>query len=466
MNHELMANHLVNVDEPLEAMVLGSVINFPKLASTMVQYIKKPVVFYNRQHQAVYQAIVSLYQEGEPIDLVIINRWLRANKAEETIDAVFLTELTGQGNLNSIYRHCNLLFQLAIKRYLASYGADLRRLSLEADTDPLKLLSTLAGNIDSILGNLASMQEKTANDYMNEVFTDIIEKQDGRKKGILFDVKELDERTGGFAPGNYIVLAAGTGMGKTGFMIHAIRHQCLIEKNPIGVVTLEMSGAEYMARLIAAETDYSNSELNRAMSVDVSTLYQRTGRLVDMPLHIHDKPVESIELQYIIREWVRRKKVKMVVIDYIQLVEDPRYPNARDRVSAMSRALKNLARELGIVIVAVSQMSRDWEKRKEFDKRPQLSDLKETSQLEQDGNAVLFLFRPFKYGLQYEDGSADEHTMELHALKLRGARATDRDDPWLLDYDGACNRLARFASLRYGTLTPIADINENREPNF
>ncbi|MCK8493143.1 hypothetical protein M0L20_14835 [Spirosoma sp. RP8] len=465
MKYELIPNHLVNVDEQLEATVLGSVLNEPSMAGVMLKYIRKPAVFYNRLHQLVYEAIATLYLQSEPIDLVIINRHLRTQKADEAIDYYFLTELSNKGYLNIIDSHCLSLLQLSIKRYLSQYGADLRKSALDPGSDPVALLSKLNEDADAIMGNLTSMRKKTANDYMKEVYDDIIEKQSGQKKGITFGVKEIDERTGGFPPGSYIILAAGTAMGKTGFMIHAIRHQCLVEKNAVGCVTIEMSGADYMARFFAAVSDYSNSELNRATTIDLNKLYNRTQVLADMPLHIHDVPLESLELQYIIREWVRRQNVKMVVVDYIQLVEDPRSLNTRERVSNISRSLRNLARELGIVIVAISQMSRDWERRKDFDKRPQLSDLKETSQLEQDATAVLFLFRPSKCGLQYEGGIVDEHTMELHALKLRGARATDRDDPWLLDYDGACNRISRYGTMRLGGFSALSGEEEDK-PHF
>ncbi|WP_338876946.1 DnaB-like helicase C-terminal domain-containing protein [Spirosoma sp. SC4-14] len=464
MNTELMPNYLINVDEQLEAMLLGSVLNAPHLTGNLLKYIKKPSVFYNPRHQAVYKALSTLYQQGDPIDLVLVNRWLQSNQADNSIDAYYLSDLVNQGHLTGIDRHCLQLFKLAIKRYLGQYGGELRRKAMEPHTDPLELINLLTADVDTILGAISSMQEKSAKDFLKEVFNDLEDKQAGRKRGLTFGVTDLDDRVGGFAPGNYVVLAAGTGMGKTGFMVHVIRHQCLVEQNPIGVVTLEMTGAEYMARLVAAESDYSNSQLNRA-NVDIDTLYQRTQRLVNMPLHIHDKPLESVELQYIIREWVRRKKVKMVVLDYLQLVKDSRYPARIDRVSNLSMDLKALAGELGIVIVAISQLNRDFEKRKDFDKRPMLSDLKESSQLEQDATAVLFLFRPFKYGLQYEDGSADVHTMELHGLKFRGAQPTDRHEPWLLDYDGACNRVARFGSLKYGRLTPLSELDDV-DPQF
>lgn len=442
----LQPNYLVNVDEALEAKVLGSVLNEPRLTGVLLKYIKKAAVFYKPAHQCIYEAVSKLYHRADPIDLLTVSRQLTT--AGANVDVAELADLTTGAYLSQVDTHCLILFQLAIKRFLGNYGAKLQQAAYSSTSDPLKLLHKINDDVDLILGNISSIAEKTANDHLRQVFADIEDKQAGRKRGITFGITALDERTGGFAPGNYVVLAAGTGQGKTGFTTHIVRHQCLIEKNSVGVVTLEMTGAEYMARLVAGETNYSNSEINRAHSINVGQAIERSSRLVDMPLYIHDKPVESIELQFIIREWVRRHGVRLVIIDYLQLVRDSRYAKAHDRVTNLSVDLKALAADLGIVILVLSQLNREFEKRRGIERRPMKSDLRETGQIEQDANAILFLFRPHLYDIQYEDNSVDKYTLELHGAKFRSADPTDRHDPWLFDYDGACNRIEKFGTMR------------------
>ncbi|SOD81091.1 replicative DNA helicase [Spirosoma fluviale] len=448
MNYELTTNHLVNVDEHLEAAILGTILSEPRQAGTMLNIIRKRSIFYSTRHQLVYDAIAELYAQDKPIDLVIVNRWMRAHKADQDISTSYLLDLMGQSYLTTIEPHCLILFQLAVKRYLGQYGRDLSRYAIDPAIDAFALISRLSTDIDAIMTNVTAMQRKTANDYLRESFQDIEDKKAGRKTGITFGIKQLDERTGGFSEGNLVVLAAGTGQGKTGVATHVIRHRCIDLQSPTGVVTLEMTGKEYMDRFIAAETSYSNSEINKGIGVDEMVLFNRTRRLVDLPLYIHDKPDEFPQLVLIIREWVRQHKVKVVVIDYLQKIKDSRFIKALERVTRHSGDLKDLAAELGIVILLLAQFNRDWEKRKEWDKRPMMSDLKESSSIEQDANAILFLFRPDRFGLQYADLTCDKYTMELAGAKFRGAEPTDRDDPWLLDYDGACNRLAPFNTLK------------------
>lgn len=467
MKPEFIPNHLINVDEALEATVLGSVLNQPRLAGDLLRYVRKRAVFYKPEHQHIYDATAALYTAGEPIDMKLVANWLKQQGQGERLGLIDLVELSTNAYLPSIDSHCLILFQLAIKRFLAQYGQRLARAAHDPTTDALALLARVNTDVDDILGNISSIGEKSTDDYLKQVFSDIEEKKAGRKKGVTFGIQELDERTGGFAPGNYVILAGGTGQGKTGLVVNLIRHQCLDEKNHVGLFSLEMTGAEVMARLLAAETDYSNSEINRAHGLQWTTLLHKSARLQGMnTLHIHDKPVQSLELQYKIREWVRRYGIKIVIIDYIQLVKDSRYKSAYDRLTNLSPDLKALAQELGIVIVAVSQLSRAFEKRDGIDKRPMASDLRESGQLEQDANAILMLFRPGKYDIQYEDNSVDEFTMELHGVKFRGAKPTERNNPWLVDYDGACNRIARFGSLQFGSeLTPLSQLKLD-EPNF
>lgn len=455
---EVLNNYLVNVDLRIEATVLGSAINQPQLVASLLKTIQKPSVFYDPFHQQAYQAIARLYEQGEVIDLVTIRNYLKKQGHDPVEAFTKLISLTENAYAVSIDHHCKILYELAVKRYMGQYGQRLVHAANDPTTDALQLLERLNGDVDGIMGSIAAMGERQVSDYLRDVFTELDAKKAGKRTGLTFGIDLLDQRTGGWEPGNYVILAGGTGQGKTGFCTHIIRHRCLELNSPVGLFSLEMSGSEVLKRLIASETNYSNSEINRG-AVDLALIHKQASSLAQMPLYVHDKPVQALDLQFKVREWVRRYGVKLVIIDYLQLIKDPRYKSAYERVSNLSMDLKALAQELGIVILALSQLSREYEKRKGWDMRPKLSDLRESGQLEQDANAVLMLFRPHKYGLEYEGGGVvNEHTLELHGLKFRSAKATERESPFLFDYDGATNKLLRYGALSNGFSPNGADM--------
>jgi replicative DNA helicase len=437
--------HLVNVDLELEAAVLGTVLTTPVKAVDLLRYIPKPGVFYGRFHQQVFEAIADLYGQGLSCDSLAVSQWLR----QHGYDRRELAGLTGQGGYYELAPKCLYLYELAIKRYLGQYGQRLLRASADPATDALGLLQRIDGDIDSILDSIQAMKRPTVKDHLREFMTDLEQKaqHDGPYTGLSTGIRILDEQTNGLKPGGFYVLGAGTSVGKTAVAGHLVKHQVLEVGNPVGLFTLEMKGKEILSRFVAAETGYSNYELDCGKGLDQRRIQDVVTRLSEVPLYIWDKPIELLQLKYQAAEWKRRHGIKLLVIDYLQLIKHSLVKSRYDRVSDISSTCKELAQELDVAVLALGQLNRDHDRREGWKKRPKLSDLRESGQIEQDSDGVMMLFRPHRYGLTYQDRSViiTEQTLEIHLPKWRNGIPTDENDPLLAFYDAPTNRVGSQA---------------------
>ena len=397
--------------------------------------------------------MASLYEQGLEIDLISVKKeYQRMGFGQEGIEtstcwansiAGYLAELMACGTLyNRLGQKCLILLQLAFKRYLWQLGARIMQQAGDPTTDALALIDQGREWFDKMLEDIQSIGEKNALSYLTAVLNQIEQQQLSPESlaGLATGIIALDKLTAGLKASNLIVLAARPAMGKSAVALFIIRHITLTLDLPVGLVTLEMSGQEVMQRLVAMETGYSNFQLDRA-DCDLATVHRKVGRLSRIPLHIHDKPITLTELRLKAFDWKRRHKIGLLILDYLQLVEVVGAKTETEQVSKVSRVLKELASELGIPVLALSQLNRESETRKDFDKRPMLSDLRQSGQIEQDANAIWFLFRPHYYGLNYPDGSATDQTLEIHVAKSRNGPTTERDNPLLVRYDKAINML-------------------------
>ncbi|UFH54706.1 replicative DNA helicase [Spirosoma sp. KNUC1025] len=447
---QLTSSHLTNVDEEGEACVLGSVIVENGLASTLLTILPKPSAFYLRKHQLIYEAIAWIYAEGLEVDIFTITNYLRSHKLLDEVSLFELTEIAGKGVPGNFEYKCRILFQLALRRYLHLYGSKLARTCLDTSVDPLLMLNRVQDDLSQIMGQLATQQETGPENYLAKVLSDLEARQQGRAPGLTTGIPLLDTRTGGFEKGNFVIIAARPATGKSAFLLHWLLHHLLELKQSAGLFTLEMKGHEIMRRALAHQTGFSNFQLQQGKSLDMNRIHQHVGTLAQMPLHLRDSSIQLPELLSTAREWHRRYGISLLAVDYIQLVRDSRYPKAYDRVSEVSTSLKSLAQDTGMVVVGLSQLSRECEKRPKWEKRPVLGDLRESGNLEQDANNVLMLFSPHRNSLNYEDGSATESTLEIHALKLRNGKPTQAgadpgdNGPLVVQYDAPTNRFNNY----------------------
>ena len=318
----------------------------------------------------------------------------------------------------------------------------------------------MQADLAQLIAQLSNQNEKGPGDYLREVLADLEERQQGIRHGLTTGIPILDNRTGGFQPGNFVILAARPSTGKSAFLVHWLLHHLLDLQQGAGLFTLEMTGKEVLSRKLAYQTGYSNFQLQRDDKLDLNYIHQKLGGLPTMPLHIWERSIQLPELLNTAREWHRKDGISLVAVDFIQLVRDSRYNKALDRVTEVSTNLKALAQDTGMVVVGLSQLSRECDKRSGWDRRPVLSDLRDSGSLEQDANNVLMLFSPHRNNLRYDDGSSNEHTLEIHALKLRNGKPTqpgpDPGDngPLVVNYDAAVNRILSRSD-RPGQDTPV-----------
>ncbi|MCK8493556.1 hypothetical protein M0L20_16945 [Spirosoma sp. RP8] len=454
MNPQLSSNHLINVDEDLERVILGSVLAEPARLHDLLRLVPKANAFYSPKHQLLYTALSALYAEGQSVDLMSVSHYLRTHKLLDKLPLHELAEIMGQGVPGNFEAKCRILFQLALRRYLHQYGGKLYRAALDPSVDALTLINSVQDDLNQITAQLMTQDERGPEHFLAEVLADLDARQRGLPPGLTTGIPILDNRTGGFEPGNLVILAARPSTGKSALLVHWLLHHTLTLQQGAGVFTLEMKGKEVMRRALAHQSGFSNFELQQGTGVDMPRIHQHVGGLAQIPLHIRDLSIQLPELLSTAREWHRRHGISLLAVDYIQLVRDSRYPRTYDRISEVSTSLKTLAQDTGMVVVGLSQLNRECEKRTGWDRRPVMGDLRDSGSLEQDANNILMLFSPHRNGLRYDDGSSNEQTLELHALKLRNGKPTqaggDAGDngPLVVGYDAPTNRILSASDTR------------------
>lgn len=445
-----MPDHFVNVDEDLEAAILGSVLAEPNRLHDFLRLLPKATAFYIPKHQYLHAAFATLYRSGQLIDIYTVTNYLRTNNLLGKLSAYELTEIAGRGVPGNFEGKCRILFQLAMRRYLHRYGSKLASSCLNPTLDAMEMLNRVQDDLSQIMTQLVTQDERGPAEFLKEVLEELDARQAGQSPGLTTGIPLLDQRTGGFEKGNFVILAARPSTGKSALLLHWLLHHTMTLKEPAGVFTLEMKGREIMRRALAHSTGFSNFELQRGKGIDMQRVHQQVGPLADMPLKIRDLSVQLPELLSTAREWHRRQGITLLAVDYLQLVRDSRYSKAYDRVSEVSTSLKALAQDTGMVVVGLSQLSRECERRTGWDKRPMLGDLRESGNLEQDANTVLMLFSPHRNNLIYDDQSSTKQTLEIHALKLRNGSPTQAgsnpgtNGPLVVRYDAPTNRIGQW----------------------
>ena len=413
-----MQNRKIPNDPELEAIVLGGMLIEQRGVSEVVEVVKDTNVFYTHKNALVYDAIISLYKSSQGVDMMTVKTELqRIGKLKEAGGGGYLVELTERVSSSAhIQNHAILLMQMYVKRKSIEVGYNLAEQSYEEDTDIFELLDGSYKELDKISDWLSIKQPKALGDYLTEVL-----KTKAERAGIPTAVRDINLKLNGYQPSDLVIIAGRPAMGKTAYALSDALHQARLGC-PVGIFSLEMSARQLTARLFANYAGIDSNKLaigtlsQSEMDVAVS-LRPSFGKL---PLYIDDEPfLTLLSLKIKAKKWVREKGVKIIYIDYLQLISNSQRGRTRDQeISEISRTLKGLAKELDIPIIALSQLSRGVEAR--GDKRPMLSDLRESGAIEQDADNVLFLYRPEYYGIpQWEDGSPTANEVEVIISKFR-----------------------------------------------
>ena len=395
----------------LEEAVLGAIMLEKGAFDTIVE-ILKPECFYTESHQRIFRAMQSLAQDNLPIDLLTVVERLKFREDLDLVGgAYYVSKLTNSVvSSANIDAHSRIVLQKFIQRELIRISGEIIGDAYEDSTDVFDLLDDAESKLFQITNN----HLRKNFDEINTVLVKTIERiEDMRNRdeditGVPTGFPTLDKLTYGWQPTDLIVLAARPSVGKTAFALNLARTAALHSTKPtaIGFFSLEMSAGQLVQRILSAESEIWLEKISRGKleEHEMQQLYKKgVDRLSKAPIFIDDTAALNIfELRAKCRRLKNKHNVGLIIIDYLQLMSgtgDSRNGNREQEISRISRDLKGLAKELQVPIIALSQLSREVEKRKEGNKIPQLSDLRESGAIEQDADVVMFLYRPEYYDI-------------------------------------------------------------------
>lgn len=413
----------------LEEAVLGALM-LEKDALNVVVEILKPESFYREAHKDIYEAIIDLFNKSEPVDILTVTNQLRKNgKLELVGGAYYISELTSKvSSAANVEYHARIITEKSIKRDLIRIASDVHKEAYEDTTD----VFTLLDKTEQALFEVSEVNIRKNYADMSSLMHEAIVELEAKKRhadgltGIPTGFTNLDRVTSGWQRSDLVIFAGRPGMGKTAFIVSAMRNAAVDFKRPVAIFSLEMSSIQLVNRLISAEAELDSEKIKKGSLEDYEweQLIHKTAKLSESPIFIDDTPALSIlELRAKARKLVAQHNVELIIIDYLQLMSGDTSKNTsgnrEQEIASISRALKNIAKELNIPIIALSQLSRAVEVRG-GDKRPQLSDLRESGSIEQDADMVCFLYRPEYYNITTdEEGNSLQGIGEVIIAKHR-----------------------------------------------
>ena len=391
----------------LEEAVLGAMLIDEKGVNEVID-ILSPEVFYKKSHQLIFESIQRLFRESEPIDRLTVSADLKKNKNFEIVGGDFYLIGLSQKVSSSahIEYHSRIIQQKFIQRKLITISNEIISKSYNESTDVIDLLDEAESKLYDIAQNNIKGSSETAQNLVIQAKNRIEEigNREGSLSGISTGFEKLDRLTSGWQPSDLIIVAARPGMGKTALALSMARNVSVQKKIPVAFFSLEMSSVQLITRLISSETGLSSDKLRTGKLADHEwqQLNIKVSDLESAPLYIDDSAALTIfELRAKARRLASAHDIKLIVIDYLQLMNlgsSNKAGNREQEISTISRNLKALAKELNIPVIALSQLSRAVETRGGT-KRPILSDLRESGAIEQDADIVSFLYRPEYYGI-------------------------------------------------------------------
>lgn len=403
-----------------EESVLGSVL-IDLEAIIKIGEILRPDAFYSPAHQAIYQAMETLYENRSPIDAVTLTNQLKKQKQLKIAGgASRIAELSNLvSTAANVEHYAKLIIESHVKRRMIKLAGDLSEKAFDPSVESGELMDLAEQRVFKVSQTRSDKSFTPLKDTLVESFErlDELQRSGGELRGVPTGFADLDRVLAGLQRSNLIVLAARPGMGKTALSLNIAHYVAAVAGKKVGFFSLEMSKEELVDRLLVSQADIDAWKLKtgRLDQQDFLKLSDAMGVLADAPLFIDDTPGMSIyEMRTKARRLATEQNIDLIVMDYLQLAHGQTRDNRVQEVGEISQGLKNIARELKIPVIALSQLNRAVESRGE--KAPQLSDLRESGSIEQDSDVVMFLYR--------EDEDIRE-AMKLKIAKHRnGALAT------------------------------------------
>ena len=390
-----------------EAAVLGAMLSSREAVSKSIQWLK-PDHFYKIGHQKIFSAMVKLFNDNEQIDTISVSDLLKKQKVLESVGgAYFLTGLVESiPTTANVESYAKIVLEKSLLRQLIKVAQDLSNEAYDDHRKAGDILDRVERSIFSITQSGLRGGFQPIDKILHESFEqlDSISSKEGGVIGVPSGLTDLDEVTAGFHPGDFIVIAGRPSMGKTALALNIARNAAIDHKIGIGFFSLEMANNQLAMRLLCTEAKVDShlvrtGNLPRNQWVNLST---NVGTLAEAPIYLDDTPgISVLELRAKARRLKAEKDVGLIIVDYLQLMQGPASESRQQEISNISRSLKGLAKELNLPVIALSQLSRAVENRS--DRRPLLSDLRESGAIEQDADVVIFLYRPFLYTQEDSD---------------------------------------------------------------
>ena len=419
-----------------EQSVLGSMLLSKDAILTATEIIQDSKEFYNPQHQQIFSAIVELFKENKPVDLITLSSKLKdSNTLERVGGSSYLTELVGLvPSYTNIKHYCNIVQEKALLRELINASTDLMNECYEPSKEPEQILETAEKRIFDI------SQRKSTGDFIHiqQALVSTLEKIEEVQKnssnitGVSTGFRDIDNITAGLQRSDLILIAARPSMGKTAFALNIAQNAAVKGGKSVALFSLEMSKELLTQRLLCSEAHIDSQKLRTGNldDKDWEKLAYASSNLSKSKIFIDDTAgVGIMEM----RSKCRRLKIEhgldLIMIDYLQLMEGSKKSESRQQeISEISRSLKALAREMDCPVVALSQLSRAPDAR--ADHKPILSDLRESGAIEQDADVVMLLFRNY----YYSKDPAERRLAEVNIAKQRNGATRTIDMAWLEEY--------------------------------
>ena len=396
-----------------ERAVLGSLLlNDEQLAD--IGRILSVSDFYSPTHRMVYAAILALMEKHKRVDLVTVKDELEKKGELDSVGGlVFLISL--QEDISAIglgEQHARIVKEKAVLRELIGSATKIITNCYAQDD---KAIETVLDEAEQTIFDISNKRSSNSfvqlNIWLRKTFEQLVELKSNKQgvTGVISGYEHLDAATSGFQPGDFIVLAARPSMGKTALAL-SMAHNAAAAGTPVGFFSLEMGAEQLTLRLLSAEARVPHHHIRNATvnSDEWMAVTEAAAKLSEMKIFIDDTASQSIlDVRTKARKLKAEHKIQLLVIDYLQLLQATgRHENRHQEVSVISRSLKALAKELGLPIIALSQLSRAVDSR--VDKRPMLSDLRESGAIEQDADLIMFLYRDIVYNQETEDPASAE----------------------------------------------------------
>ena len=450
--------HLQPQDPELEKVVLGALM-IEKDAYSIVSEILRPDSFYDPRHQMIYAAIRQLNVEQKPVDILTVTDQLkRLGQLEEIGGPFYIAQLSGMVSSSAhIEYHARIIAQKSTARELITYTSNIQTKAFDATQDVDELMQEAEGRLFELSQKNLKKDYTQIDTVIKEAY-DMLQRAAARTdgmSGISSGFHELDKMTSGWQNSDLVILAARPAMGKTAFALSMAKNMAVDQKVPIAFFSLEMANVQLVNRLIVnvCEIEGEKIKSGQLAPYEWGQLDYKIKELYGAPLYVDDTPALSVfELRTKARRLVREHGVRLIMIDYLQLMNASgmSFGSRQEEVSTVSRSLKGLAKELNIPILALSQLNRGVESREGNEgKRPQLSDLRESGAIEQDADMVLFIHRPEYYRIYADEKGRDlRGRAEIIIAKHRNGAVGDV----LLTFKG---KFARFQNINDDMSIPM-----------